>query len=126
MGGDIVRIKNKSKRVHNIRRKHTAGDRKVDIEDPILRPHHWKCLRCGEDMEPYKQDEYGDLVMSCLNFNCANSKDFIGRKFTSTFAKLTKEMQMHSRYYVDYLGNYKAPHYNRIREYQYRPKVIAI
>ena len=119
-------VKNRSKRIHNIRRRKTANSRKVDIEDPYLRPHHWKCLRCGEDMEPYKQDEYGDLVMSCKNHNCVNSKDFVGSPLSINMAKLTKEMQLHSRYYVDYVGNYKAPFYNRKREYQYRPRVIVI
>ena len=125
MVGNTTQLKNKSKRIHNIKRKKTAHERKVDIEDPILRPHHWKCLRCGTDMEPYKQDEYGDLVMSCKNHFCANSKDFEGG-LTTRLSKLSKEMQLHSRYYIDYLGNFKAPFYNRVREYQHRPKVIAI
>ena len=125
MGGDTTRIKNKSKRIHNIRRLRTANERKTDIEDPILRPHHWKCIRCGADTEPYREDEYGDTIVSCKNWSCVNSKDWSG-KISIKLAKLTKEMQLHSRYYVDYLGNYKAPHYNRLREYQYRPKVIAI
>ena len=117
--------KNQSKAIHNIRRKKTGHTRMDDIDDPYLRLHHFKCLRCGDDMEPYKQDEYGDKIMSCKNRFCANSKDF-GGKLTINLAKLTKEMQLHSRYYVDYLGNYKAPFYNRIREYQYRPKLIQI
>lgn len=123
--GDTFKLKNQSKRIHNIQRKKTGKDRITDIEDPILRPHHWKCLRCGADMEPYKQDEYGDIIMSCKNEFCANSKDF-GGKLTTNLAKLSKEMQLHSRYYVDYMGNYKAPYYNRLREYQYRPRLLKI
>ncbi len=119
-------VRNKSKTVNNIRRRRTANNRKVDIDDPYLRQHHWKCLRCGDQMEPYKQDEKGDLIMSCNNYNCINSKDFIGAPLSTRLAKLTKEMQLHSRYMVDYLGNYKAPFYNRIREYEHRPRIIQI
>jgi len=125
MGGDTIRIKNKSRRVHNINRLKTGKERRTDIEDPYHKLHHFHCLRCGSDMEPYKQDEYGDIIMSCKNHFCANSKDFDGG-LTTTLAKLTKEMQLHSRYYIDYLGNYKGPFYNRKREYQYRPKLIQI
>lgn len=118
-------VKNKSKRIYGIRRRKTANSRKVDIDDPYLRQHHWKCPRCGDGMDSYKQDERGDLIMSCRNQFCLNSKDFTA-PLSTRLAKLTKEMQMHSRYYIDYLGNYKAPYYNRLREYQYRPRVIAI
>ena len=115
------KIKNQSKRVHNIRRHKTANDRKVDLNDKynVGSEGTWHCPKCGTDMSPFKQDEYGDIVVSCNNQACRNSKDFIGGAMNTKLAKLTKEMQLHSRYY-------KGQSYNRLREYQYRPKFIQI
>ncbi len=123
-----AKIKNQSKRIHNIRRHKTAGDRKADLNDKyeVGSKKTWYCPKCGGAMSPFKQDEYGDIIMSCNNEYCRNSKDFIGGAMSNKMAKLTKEMQMHSRYYVDYLGDYKGKNYNRLREYQYRPKLVQI
>lgn len=127
MGKDVIRIKNKSKRVHNIRRLKTAGSRMTDIDDKyeIGPKEHWSCLKCGNPMEPYKQDEYADFVMSCTNINCVNSKDWSG-KLSVELAKLCKEQQLHSRYYLSYMGDYKGLLYNRKREYNYQPKYLKI
>lgn len=127
MGKDVIRIKNKSKRVHNINRLRSAGSRRTGTDDKyIVGPkEHWNCLKCGSPMDPYKEDEYADLVMSCNNINCVNSKDWCG-KLSVKLAKLCKEQQLHSRYYTGYMGDYKGLLYNRKREYNYQPKYLKI
>jgi len=127
MGGSVVRIKNKSKRVHNIHRLKTGKDRMTDIDDKYeIGPRdHWTCLKCGSTMEPYKQDEYGDIIMSCKNGMCVNSKDWCG-SISVELAKLCKEQQLHSRYYMSHMGDYKGLLYNRKREYEYQPRYLKI
>lgn len=123
-----IKIPNtKNKRINNIDRKKTGYGRKVDLNDKyhVGSKKAWFCLKCGSEMEPYKQDEFGDIIMSCKNEFCLCSKDFGGRVNT-TLKKLTKEMQLHERYYVNQIGSYKGSGYNRVREYQYRPKLIHI
>jgi hypothetical protein len=122
-----IKIKNQNKRIHNIRRLQTSENRKTDIEDKyeVGPKKHWNCLKCGSPMEPYKQDEYGDIVMSCINNFCVNSKDW-GGTLSIEMAKLTKEQQLHSRYYTSYLGDYYGLLYNRKREYNYQPKYLKI
>ena len=121
-----IKIPN-SRRVANINRLKTANARKVDLNDDfhVGSKKAWKCLKCGSDMEPFKQDEYGDIIMSCKNEFCLCCKDF-GGKINTTLKKLTKEMQLHERYYVNQIGGYKGQGYNRLREYEYRPKLIQI
>ena len=127
MGKDVIHIKNKNRAIHNIRRLKSADNRRSDIDDKyeIGPKEHWSCLKCGSPMEPYKQDEYSDHVMSCTNINCVNSKDWCG-KLSVKLAKLCKEQQLHSRYYTDYMGDYKGLLYNRKREYSYQPKYLKI
>lgn len=93
----------------SLRRKKTANERKIDIEDEyhVKQDGTWQCKNCGADMVPYKQDEYGDIVMSCTNEYCYKSKDWSG-SLTVKMKKLTKEMQMNSRlFYMNYDGTFR-------------------
>lgn len=121
----MARIKNKNKYIHNLKRKKTSHKRKVDIEDPyhVGNKGCWTCRICGSTMTPYKQDEYGDIIMSCDNNYCVNSKNFEG-SVNVKLSKLVREMQLHSRYYTDYLGGYKGRHYNKWRKARYLPDKI--
>lgn len=124
----MYNVKNTSnKKVNNIRRQKTANARKVDLNDKyeVGSKTSWKCMKCGAGMSPYKQDEFGDVIMSCHNEFCVCSKDF-GGKFGTRLGKLTKEMQLHARYYVNQIGDYRGKGYNRLREYEYRPKLLQI
>lgn len=127
MGGEVVRIKGGSKRVDNIQRRKTASQRMVDLNDKyhVGSKDHWFCLKCGSPMEPYKQDEFGDIVMSCKNQFCINSKDW-GGKIDIRLAKLVKEQQLHSRYYLNQVGDIFGRGYNRKREYEYQPRYLQI
>lgn len=125
----MARLKNKNKYIHNQHRKKTAGKRKVDIEDPYhIGNGNWTCRLCGSKMHPYKQDEYGDIIMACNNSNCVNSEGFDG-SVNVKLSKLTRELQLHSRYYTDYLGGYYGKHYDPWRKAPYmekNPKILRI
>ena len=83
---------------------------KIDIEDPYWvgnkKNWSWYCPEptCGAPMYPYKQNEYGHIVMACSNPNCIQSGNF---PLDVEQRKLMKQMQMNSRkFYRNYLGGY--------------------
>lgn len=108
-----IRIKNKSKKLNSIRRRKTAHLRKCDIEDPyhVGKPGTFSCLTCGSPTEPYKQDALGDIIVSCTNACCIKNKEF-ENSITVQLAKLLKEQQLHSRYYMDYFGGHYGKSWN--------------
>lgn len=103
----MTRIRNQL--INSLRRKKTANDRKIDIEDEyhVKQDNTWRCMNCGSEMVPYRQDEYGDIVMSCTNQYCYKSKDWDGT-LTTRLKKLTKQMQMNSKLnFVNYDGSFR-------------------
>jgi len=108
MGGDVVRIKNQSiSKLRRIKNQQNKGD---DIEDPYIignkKAWPWWCKKCGEKLEPYKEDEYGDIVTSCTNPNCMMNKAW-ENSLNVKMAKLLKAQQMNSQlYYRNYKGGY--------------------
>ena len=106
MGGDVIRFKNQNKRVNSIRRK-WHNDR-IDIEDPyyVGKKGSYSCDLCGSSMIPYKQDAFGNIIVTCMNPYCIKHKDN-ANSINTQLAKLLKQQQASSnRFYVDYEGNY--------------------
>jgi len=106
--GHVIRIKNKS--ISTQRRKKNRLNKGDDIEDPYFlgkkKYWSWTCKKCGEKMEPYKEDEYGDIVLSCSNPGCILNKMF-ANSASVQIAKLLKQQQQNSRlYYKRYDGGY--------------------
>lgn len=121
----MARIQNKNKRINNQYRKRTANQRKIDLQNYKRK---WYCPICGSEMSPYKQDQYGDIVMSCNNVNCVNNEGFDG-SVNVKLSKLTRELQLHGKYYTDYLGGYYGKKYNPWRKAPYmekNPKMLRI
>lgn len=108
MGGHVIRIKNKS--ISTLRRRRSRLNKGDDIEDPYFvgKKKHWQwhCKKCGYPLEPYKEDEYGDIVMSCTNQGCILNKLY-ENSLGVQMAKLLKQQQMNSTlYYRRYDGGY--------------------
>jgi len=108
MGGSTIRIKNKS--ISTLRRKRNPLNKGDDIEDPYIigkkKFWTWTCKKCGNPMEPYREDEYGDIIMSCTNMGCILNK-IHEHSLGVQMAKLLKQQQMNSRlYYRRYDGGY--------------------
>ena len=108
MGGSTIRIKNQS--VTSQRRKRNQLNKGDDIEDPYIignrKAWSWWCKKCGSRLEPYKEDELGDIIMSCTNQGCISNKAF-ENSLTIRMAKLFKQQQMNSQlYYRNYKGGY--------------------
>ena len=102
-----LQIKNKS--IDTIRRRRTAGNRKIDYEDPywgVKKPGIWTCKICGGDMIPWKQSRLGDIIVTCQNSFCVKSKDFAG-SINVELSKLLREQQNNSSlYYRKYDGGF--------------------
>lgn len=108
LGGHIIRIKNPA--ISTQRRKHNRRNKGDDIEDRYIignkKAWPWWCKKCGSKLEPYKEDEYGDIIMSCTNPHCIMNKAFEG-SMTIQLKKLFKQQQMNSQlYYRNYKGGY--------------------
>lgn len=106
--GDVIRLRNKS--VSSWKRRKNRLNKGDDIEDPYFlgkkKFWSWTCKKCGEKMEPYKEDEYGDIVLSCTNPGCILNKIFANGPGVQ-MAKLLKQQQQNSRlYYRGYSGGY--------------------
>ena len=103
-----IKIKNPS--ISSQRRKRNQQNKGFDIEDPFLignkKAWSWWCKKCGGRLEPYREDEYGDIIMSCTNSNCIGHKAH-ENGLTNQLAKLFKRQQMNSQlYYRTYRGGY--------------------
>ena len=105
-----MRIKNKA--ISKQRRKRARSNQGIDIEDPywIGNKDSWswycKMPNCGAKMYPYKQDEYGDIVMACSNPNCIKSGNF-ANSISVQLKRLLKQQQNNSvLYYRRYDGKY--------------------
>jgi len=108
MGGSTIRIKNKS--ISTLRRKRNPLNKGDDIEDPYIigkkKFWPWECKKCGCRAEPYKEDVYGDIIVSCSNPGCIMNK-LHENSVNVQVAKLLKQQQMNSRlYYRRYDGGY--------------------
>ena len=108
MGGSTVRIKNPA--ISKLRRSRNRQNKGDDIEDPYIigkrKTWSWWCKKCGERLEPYREDEYGDIIMSCSNSNCMMNKAWEG-SLNNQMAKLFKQQQMNSHlYYRNQKGGY--------------------
>lgn len=109
LGGHIIRIKNPA--VSTQRRKKNKRNKGDDIEDRYIIGNRkegwpWWCRKCGGKLEPYKEDEFGDIIMSCTNPHCIMNKAFEG-SLTIQLKKLFKQQQMNSHlYYRNYKGGY--------------------
>ena len=108
MGGSTIRIKNQS--ITSVRRKRNRLNKGDDIEDPYIignkKAWSWWCRKCGARLEPYREDELGDIIMSCTNQGCIANKAF-ENSLTIRMAKLFKQQQMNSQlYYRNYKGGY--------------------
>jgi len=108
MGGSTVRIKNPA--TSKLRRRRNPRNKGDDIEDPYIignkKAWSWWCRKCGERLEPYKEDEFGDIVMSCSNPNCIMNKAW-ENSLNIQMAKLFKQQQMNSSlYYRTQKGGY--------------------
>ena len=100
----------KNKAISTLRRKKTAHLRTVDIEDPFhignKKAWPWWCKVCGSRLVPYKQDEFGDIVVACENPNCVKSGNFAGSINVELKKLLKKQQNWSSLYYRTYNGGY--------------------
>jgi hypothetical protein len=96
--------------VSNWRRTKNKGNKGDDIEDPYFlgkkKYWSWFCKKCGERLEPYKEDQYGDIVLSCSNQGCIMNKMYASSKQIEIM-KLLKQQQLNSTlYYRRFDGGY--------------------
>lgn len=106
-----IKVENTS--IRSQRRKRNKKNKGDDIEDPYIignikqdEAWPWWCKKCGAKLVPYKEDEYGDIVMTCTNQNCWLHK-MHKNSINVKLAKMLKQQQMNSRlYYRTYKGGY--------------------
>ena len=103
-------IKIKNPAISTQRRKRNQANKGFDIEDPYLignkKAWSWWCKKCGQRLEPYREDEFGDIIMSCTNYHCIGNKAH-EHGLSNEIAKLFKRQQMNSQlYYRNQRGGY--------------------
>jgi hypothetical protein len=109
VGGTVIRFKNKS--ISTLKRKKNPHNKGFDPDTSFfqgnMKYQPWSCRKCGSPMEPWYEDEFGDLVVSCTNPNCICSKDF-GGSINVELSKLVKKLNNNSNlYYRGYDGRWK-------------------
>lgn len=98
-------IKNTS--ISSLKRKKNRINKGFDIEDPYLigniknnQAWPWWCKKpgCGHKLVPYKEDEFGDIIMSCTNPNCIGHR-MHANSINVQLKKLLKQQQNSSTLY---------------------------